>query len=79
MHVTQVYHFDKSCKPSVRFNPSEDEESPLTSSFYLNRAIAKEELGVKNLDNVEAIEITVRIKTKSDGKKSKNRREEEEE
>jgi len=59
--ATQILKHPKPVKHSVQFKASSKDKHPLFSSLYLMREGAKELLGVKALDEVEEIEITVRI------------------
>lgn len=56
-------------KHSVRFNG--DEKDPL-QSVYVSRDAAKK-AGIKDLDDVEEIEVTITFKTQGGGKKKKSR------
>lgn len=60
-HASQTLVFKSTHKPSVKFEPKEGERHPVTNGFYLNRDFA-EAMGVKSLDKVKEIEITVRVK-----------------
>lgn len=60
-HASQKLKQSKICKPSVRFDPDEDESYPMSAGIYINREWAAKKLGVKNLDKVQEIEVTVRI------------------
>jgi hypothetical protein len=48
-------------KHSVKFDVEEGTKTPLITSIYIMREAAKKYLGVKDLDAVKAVEITVRI------------------
>lgn len=55
-----VQHEDGAKKHSFRYEAKSSDKHPLFASVYLMRDAAKKLLGVKNLDDVEEIEITVR-------------------
>lgn len=59
-HATQTFKQEKICKHSVRFD-SED-KTALFSGLYLNREAAKKLLKVNKLDDLQEIEVTVRVK-----------------
>lgn len=51
----------KPVKHSVRFD-TDDKEHAIVNGLYVNRKLAKKLLGVKgDLEDVEGIEVTVRI------------------
>lgn len=62
-HASQTLTLKSMHKPSVKFEPAEDEDYPITNGFYLNRDFARKKLGCKDLDKAKAVEITVRILT----------------
>ena len=57
----QIMKYPKPVKHSVQFKQKKSEKYPLFSSGYLMREGAAHQLGVKDLDDVEEIEVTVRI------------------
>jgi hypothetical protein len=61
--ATQTLPLKSTHKPSVKFEPEDDEKYPITNGFYLNREFAEKKLGVKNLDKAKAVEVTVRVVT----------------
>lgn len=61
-HKTQVLVQSKPVKHSVQFKAKDGEKKPLFTSVYFMREGAEKYLGVKDLDEVEEIEITVRLK-----------------
>lgn len=61
-HVTQKFSKKSEHKPSVRFDPDKNQKLPLTNGFYLNREAAQKLLSCDDLDGVNEIEVTVRIK-----------------
>lgn len=70
-------------KHSVRFNEQDAERDPL-GSVYVKRDAkltkkALKELGVKSLDDVQEIEVTIEFKASGSGKSKKRDRDEDEE
>ena len=61
-HATQKLSDAKPVKHSVQFKADEKDKYQLFSSVYLLRKGAEKLLGVKDLDEIESIEITVRVK-----------------
>jgi hypothetical protein len=59
--VTQVLKYPAAKKHSVQFKQKKSDKTPLFSSLYLMREGAAKLLGIKALDEVEEIEITVRV------------------
>jgi hypothetical protein len=59
--VKQILKYPEPKKHSVQFNKAESEKTPLVTSLYLMREAAAKLLGVKDLDSVRKIEITIRI------------------
>jgi hypothetical protein len=59
--ATQKLKYPVAKKHSVQFRQAESEKTPLFSSVYLMREGAKKLLGIKNLDEITKIEITIRI------------------
>lgn len=57
----QIMKYPKPVKHSVQFKNRKSDSAPLFTSVYLMREGAAKLLGVKDLDEVEEIEITVRV------------------
>lgn len=60
-HANQTFTEKDEKKHSVLFKMDEDEKDPLFTSCYLMRNGALKKLGVKKLEDVKGIEVTVRI------------------
>lgn len=63
-------------KHSVRFNEEDADRDPV-GSVYIKRDAkltkkALKELGIKNLDDISEIEVTIEFKANGSGKKSKD-------
>ncbi len=58
----QTLKYPVAKKHSVQFNQGKSDKTPLVTSLYLMREAAAKMLGVKNLDEIQEIEITVKIK-----------------
>lgn len=59
--VKQILKYPEAKKHSVQFNKAESEKIPLVTSLYLMREGAAKLLGVKDLDKVKKIEITIKV------------------
>ena len=57
----QRMKYPKPVKHSVQFKQRKSDKYPLFTSGYLMREGAAHELGVEDLDDVEEIEVTVRV------------------
>lgn len=73
--ATQKMKVAKPVKHSVCFKARSKDKHPLFTGVYLMREAAKKLLGVKDLDDVEEIEVTVKV---SGGNSSDEEDEEEE-
>jgi hypothetical protein len=61
-HATQQFTGDRDEKKhSVLFKMDEDEKDPLFTSVYFMRKAALNKFGVKKLQDIKGIEVTVRI------------------
>ena len=60
-----VQHESGSKKGSFRYEAKSSEKHPLFATVYLMREGARKLLGIKDLDDVEEIEISVRAVSKS--------------
>jgi hypothetical protein len=59
--AAQKLKYPSAKKHSVQFKQGKSDKNPLFSSVYLMREGAAKLLGVKTLDEVEEIEVTVKI------------------
>jgi hypothetical protein len=59
-HAKQVLKNPDPKKHSVKFDVEEGTKNPIVTSIYVMREAAAKYLGVKDLDKVKGIEITIR-------------------